>query len=120
MNDVVTQTAVERLDTSREQLRATLLSPAGSMESSMLKQAFHFATDTLEPLIKPLAQKNPLLLVLGAGVVGGCVVALKPWRWPVASVLAALLPALGSGLLQKGLLDAVLALLTRAHEPPAH
>ena len=118
------QSAVERLDASRAQLRATLLSPSASMESSMLKQALEFATDTIEPLIKPLAEKNPVLLVVGAGLIGGCVVALKPWRWPVASMFAALLPVLGPallpGLLQKGLLDALMALLTHKMQPPNH
>ncbi len=118
------QSAVQRLDASRAQLRATLLSPSAPLESSILKQALDFASDTIEPLIKPIAEKNPVLLVVGAALLGGCVAAMKPWRWPVASVFAALLPALGPallpGLLQRGLLDALMALLTHKAQPPNH
>jgi hypothetical protein len=46
-------------------------------------------------LLRPLAQHNPVLLVLGAAVLGGALVLFKPWRWLSVSALAAgLLPQL--------------------------
>jgi hypothetical protein len=46
-------------------------------------------------LLRPLAQRSPLLLVVGAAALGSALVLLKPWRWLSLSTLAAgLLPQL--------------------------
>jgi hypothetical protein len=48
-------------------------------------------------LIKPTAQKYPLLLVTGALILGAAFVRVKPWRWGFKKVLlAGLLPQLVS------------------------
>jgi hypothetical protein len=46
-------------------------------------------------LLRPLAQRYPVALVLGAAVLGGSLVMLKPWRWiSVPALAAGLLPGL--------------------------
>jgi hypothetical protein len=46
-------------------------------------------------LLRPMAQRSPVALVLGAAAVGGALVLLKPWRWVSVPTLAAgLLPQL--------------------------
>ena len=46
-------------------------------------------------LLRPLAQRNPVALVLGAAALGGVLVLLKPWRWiSVPALAAGLLPGL--------------------------
>jgi hypothetical protein len=46
-------------------------------------------------VMKPTAQRHPLLLVVGALIVGAALVRLKPWRWGLKKVLlAGLLPQL--------------------------
>jgi hypothetical protein len=55
--------------------------------------------DAIRAVFFPLAQKNPLGLVLGAAFVGGLVAVVRPWRWiPASVVLAGLLPPLISDL----------------------
>jgi hypothetical protein len=50
--------------------------------------------DAIRAVVFPLAQKNPLGLVLGAAFVGGLVAAVRPWRWiPASVIIAALLSA---------------------------
>lgn len=45
--------------------------------------------------MKPTAQRHPLLLAVGAFILGAALVRLKPWRWGLNKVLlAGLLPQL--------------------------
>ena len=73
------------------------------------------------PMLAPLASKHPWLLVVGAAALGGCLVAARPWRWPLMALLPTLLPAvlpqLMSSVAQQGLLDGLLTLLRRP--PPS-
>jgi len=49
----------------------------------------------IRQMLMPLAQRNPLGLVLGACALGGAIMLIKPWRWISAPTLVAgLLPAL--------------------------
>lgn len=51
--------------------------------------------DTARAVLQPLAQRNPMGLVLGAAAVGGLLVWIRPWRWvPKTVLLAGLLPQL--------------------------
>jgi hypothetical protein len=64
-----------------------------------VQQPWHQATALLaasaKQLLRPLAQRNPLALVLAATAVGGAMVLLKPWRWlSVPTLAAGLLPPL--------------------------
>lgn len=53
--------------------------------------------DSAKAVLQPLAQRNPVGLVLGAAAVGGLLVWLRPWRWvPKTVLLAGLLPQLVS------------------------
>jgi hypothetical protein len=54
-------------------------------------------TESAKQLLRPLAQRNPLALVLGAAALGGVLIVLKPWRWiSVPTLAAGLLPSLVS------------------------
>jgi hypothetical protein len=69
------------------------------------RQSWHQTTATLiaslSQLLRPLAQRNPLMLVLGAAALGGALVLFKPWRWLSLSTIAAgLLPQLLPKLLE--------------------
>jgi hypothetical protein len=63
------------------------------------RQSWHQTTSTLaaslSQLLRPLAKRNPLMLVLGAAALGSALVLIKPWRWLSFSTIAAgLLPQL--------------------------
>jgi hypothetical protein len=69
------------------------------------RQSWYQTTATLvaslSQLLRPLAQRNPLMLVLGAAALGGALVLFKPWRWLSLSTIAAgLLPQLLPKLLE--------------------
>ena len=69
------------------------------------QQPWHAATAavvaSLGQVLRPLAQRNPFLLVLGAALLGGALARLKPWRWLSLPTLAAgLLPQLLPKLLE--------------------
>ncbi len=51
--------------------------------------------DAAKPWLQPVAKRNPLLLVLGAAVLGGLFAWSRPWRWVLKpAVMAGLLPQL--------------------------
>lgn len=50
--------------------------------------------------LRPVAQRHPLALVLGAALAGGLLASSRPWRWPFKpAIAAAWLPQLLMGLL---------------------
>jgi hypothetical protein len=53
------------------------------------------AADTATAVARPMAQRHPWRLVLGAALVGGVIVWSRPWRWGLRPALfAGLLPQL--------------------------
>ncbi len=118
---------LQKLQRSRDCLRAALLAPPGSHHAAPkaeppgwqtslmsvpgadivkdavqswwsqhpLRVAAMVAEEAGNALIKPTAQKHPLLLVVGALVIGAGLARLKPWRWGFKkALLAGLLPQL--------------------------
>jgi hypothetical protein len=58
-----------------------------------LRGAAYLTGQASRAMLKPIARKHPLKLVLGASLFGALIVALRPWRWLLRSaVLAGLIP----------------------------
>lgn len=66
-------------------------------EQHPLRIAGMLAADLVQAVLQPVARRNPLGLVLGAAVLGGLLVWIRPWRWvPKPVLFAGLLPQLVS------------------------
>jgi hypothetical protein len=62
-----------------------------------LRPVVNVANEASNAVVKPLAQRNPLTLVLVAGVIGAGLAWSRPWRWIFRSALfAGLVPQLAS------------------------
>lgn len=58
-----------------------------------LRLATRVSADAANAVIRPIAQRNPLGLVLGALVIGAVVAWTRPWRWVLKpALLVGLLP----------------------------
>ncbi len=58
-----------------------------------MRMVLLLALEATKVLLQPIARRRPYTLVLGAAVVGGLTVLLRPWRWiSVPALLAGLLP----------------------------
>lgn len=68
------------------------------------------AVTAADAVLKPIAQRHPLRLVLGAAAFGGLLAWSRPWRWVVA-------PALFAGLVPQ-LLSAALRVPRAGDGPP--
>jgi len=79
-----------------------------------LRVAVVVGTNAAKALAQPIAERNPLGLVLGSAVLGAVVVWSRPWRW-------LLKPALFAGLLPQLLTQALAHLPSQASavSPPA-
>ncbi|OGB01093.1 MAG: hypothetical protein A3E25_15395 [Burkholderiales bacterium RIFCSPHIGHO2_12_FULL_69_20] len=75
-----------------------------------LHLAGSLAATTADAVLKPIAQRHPLRLVLGAAALGGLLAWSRPWRWVVA-------PALFAGLLPQ-LLSAAQQAQKSGEDPP--
>ena len=78
------------------------------------------AAGVVNDLIRPIAKRHPIALLLGALAVGGLLVGSRPWRWVFKpQLLAAWGPAMVSGVLASGTLQAwILAALHKSPAPP--
>ncbi|MES3012420.1 MAG: hypothetical protein V4750_01660 [Pseudomonadota bacterium] len=62
-----------------------------------LRPVAQVANEASSAVVRPLAQRNPLTLVLVAGVIGAGLAWTRPWRWIFRSALfAGLVPQLAS------------------------
>lgn len=60
-----------------------------------MRQVAQIASDASNAIVKPVAERNPLTLVLVAGVLGAGLAWSRPWRWIFRSALfAGLVPQL--------------------------
>ena len=67
-----------------------------------LRTASEVAAEASRKFAAPLAERNPLALILGAVVVGALFALTKPWRWLLRPALfAGLVPALGARLMRQ-------------------
>lgn len=57
--------------------------------------SLQLADQTADTVLRPLAQRHPVGLVLAAGAAGGLVTLIRPWRWLPATSLLALGPLAG-------------------------
>ena len=97
MSDI--RNACERLTLSRDRLRTALRVSATAPVSTKtpLHIAGLLAKDAVEAAVQPLADRNPLGLVLGAALAGGVLVWSRPWRWLITpALLATVLPQLAA------------------------
>ena len=124
MSDV--RNACERLSLSRDRLRTALLVSAAAPVNAKtpLHIAGLFARDAVEAAVQPLAQRNPLGMVLGAALAGAVLVWSRPWRWLLTpALLATLLPQLAARAFKQGApipWMKLLTWLTKSHKvPPA-
>jgi len=118
-------TPCERLALSRERLREALQADTGPSTGSWrdelrstpaaavlvevleqwwsqhpLRAAGLAATALVRSAVEPLVRRHPLLSLVGALLVGGLLVWLRPWRWVIGTtLLAGLLQRLVAGVM---------------------
>ena len=91
-----TQSWVQRL-TDLPLLSAVIESVSSWWSHHPLRPVAHIANEASNAVVRPLAQRNPLTLVLVAGVIGAGLAWAGPWRWLFRSALfAGLVPQLAS------------------------
>jgi hypothetical protein len=122
--------AAQRLALSRERLRNSLQRPAAPEGGNVVMDALRawwaqhplrlaatVATDAAKAAVRPIAERHPFALVLGALLIGGLVVGARPWRGILKpALLAGLLPQLVAKLMAQLPLDSWLAMLASLAE----
>ena len=119
MNDI--RNACEGLALSRDRLRNALrVSAAAPVNTKTpLHIASLFARDAVKAAVQPMADRNPLGLVLGAALAGGVLVWSRPWRWLLTpALLATVLPQLAARAFNHGAPVPWLKLLASLTKPP--
>lgn len=82
-----------------------------------LRLASGVAVDAARAALQPVAQKNPVALVLGALVVGALVAWSRPWRWIARpALLAGLAPQLLSKVIAHAPMSSWMSVLTSMAE----
>lgn len=85
-----------------------------------LRPVAQVAGDASNAAIRPLAQRNPVLLVLGAAAVGAGLAWLRPWRWLFGSALfAGLVPQVATQLVARMPIESWMNLISRASPRPS-
>lgn len=98
-NQRVGKSAVSRLDGLKSIRGAGVVVQAVSSwwAQHPLRLASMLAAGAVKAVLQPVAQRNPLGLILATAVLGGVLVWIRPWRWIPKSVLfAGLLPQIVS------------------------
>ena len=85
-----------------------------------LRAAVHVASEAGNALARPIAQHNPLMLVVVAAMVGAVLAWSRPWRWAIKPALfAGLLPQLVSRVVANLPLESWLSLFGSSLSRPA-
>lgn len=72
----------------------------------------------ISALIQPVARRHPFALLLGAGLLGGLLVCVRPWRWRLPpAILEGLLPGLAAHAVTHAPIQSWLAALVQAPMP---
>ena len=70
--------------------------------SHPLRTASLVAAEASRKFAAPLAERNPLALILGAVVIGALLALSRPWRWALRpAIFAGLLPAIGARIMRQ-------------------
>ncbi|MBC7956464.1 MAG: hypothetical protein H7Y33_11425 [Cytophagales bacterium] len=78
------------------------------------------AAEAAKVVMRPLARRHPIALVMGALVLGGLIVWARPWRGLLKpALLAGMLPQLVSKIVAQLPVESWLAVLSSLTEPPA-
>ena len=84
-----------------------------------LHTAGNVAAEASRRLAAPIAERNPVALVLGAALFGALLVLTRPWRWMLRPALfAGLVPALVARAIREVPVDSLLGLFA-SFKPPA-
>jgi hypothetical protein len=77
-----------------------------------MRPLVHVASEASNAVVRPIAQHNPVALVVAAGLVGAVFAWSRPWRWALKPALfAGLLPQLVSRVVANLPLESWLAVL---------